>query len=94
MKTCRGVGIPTDGTFMLTLIFADDLVFTAQDEYDLEFMLKCLHKIYNNWGLKLNVTKKEYLSTSFHSQETEVTACMKVQAEHFKYLGLFSIRRD
>jgi hypothetical protein len=30
---------------------------------------------------------RQYLSTGFKSQETEATACMEVQVEHFKYLG-------
>lgn len=55
-----------DGTFMFRLIFADDQVLlTEQDELDLEFMLKCLCKVYNDWGLNINVTKTHYSSTDF-----------------------------
>jgi hypothetical protein len=32
MKACRGMGVPIDGIFLSTLIFADDQVLTAQDE--------------------------------------------------------------
>jgi hypothetical protein len=42
MKACRGTGVTVDGTFMFTLNFPDDQILTAQNEFDLEFMLKHL----------------------------------------------------
>jgi hypothetical protein len=45
-------------------------------------MLKCLHKVYNNWGLKINV-KKTYLNNGLKSLEIEINADMK--CERFEY---------
>jgi hypothetical protein len=40
--------VPTHGHFLSSFIFVDDLVIVEQDAFDLEFMLKRLHKMYNN----------------------------------------------
>ena len=60
-RKCSGMGIPVGGEIMYTLLFADDQVIVAGDMDDLSYMLRKLKDEYEKWGLKINMSKSEYL---------------------------------
>lgn len=89
-RRVHGMGIPINDHHLYTLNFADDQIVMAQDAYDLEFMLRRLYHIYEEWGLKVNTKKTEYLVTNsvakftiLINDETEIK-----QVDKYKYLGV------
>jgi hypothetical protein len=83
------MGIPVNDRYLFALKFADDQVMIAQDQFDLEFMLRRLQNAYESWGLTLNFKNTEYLA--INSKETdnlilEERIEMK-QVDYSKYLG-------
>jgi hypothetical protein len=54
---CQGMGIPVNDRYLFTLNYADDQAVIAQDQLDLEFMLRRLQNAYESWGLTLNLKK-------------------------------------
>ena len=89
-RSCSGMGIPIDDTFLFTLSFADDQAIVAQDSYDMEFMLRRLYIEYEKWGLQISLEKTEYLVVNAETRfdilindETRVK-----QVDKFKYLGV------
>lgn len=58
---CGPMGVPVGDDFLFNIHFADDQIVIAQDAFDLEFMLRRLHSAYDEWGLKINTEKTEYL---------------------------------
>jgi hypothetical protein len=57
-RNCQGMGIPVNDRYLFTLNFADDQMVIAQDQFDLEFMMRRLQYAYESWGLTLNLKKK------------------------------------
>jgi len=55
------MGLALDDYILYTLSFADDQVVIAQDYEDLEHMTPKLIEVYTKWGLKVNLSKTEYM---------------------------------
>ncbi|KAG8333849.1 hypothetical protein J6590_102119 [Homalodisca vitripennis] len=55
------MGVLTGRDQIFTLLFADDQVVVAEDEEDLEYMLRKLTEEYEGWGLEVNMDKTQYL---------------------------------
>lgn len=80
-----GMGIPIDGTHLFTLQYADDQVVIAQDKFDLEYMTRKLIETYEEWNLKMNIKKIEYMCVG--EQESDLTLDINIlMVTHFKFL--------
>lgn len=64
-RSCIRINIFIGDRYRFTLNFTDAQVVIAQDTYDLEFILRKLYNIYQEWGLNINIIKTEYLLTNF-----------------------------
>lgn len=62
------MGIPIEDNYMYSLLFTDDQVIMAGDEYDIEYMMRILAKSYEANGLKNNYSKIKYLVTGGKSK--------------------------
>lgn len=89
------MGIPIDDFCLFTLSFADDQVVFAQDSYDMEFMLQRLYRQYNEWGLRINTCKTEYMVVNSSAQFPIFISDNETvkQVDQFKYLGVL-INKD
>lgn len=89
-RSCEGMGIPINETYLFTLSFADDQAVFAQDAYDLEFMLKRLYEEYAKWGLQISLNKTEYLVVNSNAKfDVLLNDDSHVkQVSEFKYLGV------
>lgn len=88
-RKCSGMGIPVGGEIMYTLLFADDQVIVAGDMDDLSYMLRKLKDEYEKWGLKINMSKTEYLKVGDDELEDIEIETEKIKGcKTFKYLGV------
>jgi hypothetical protein len=55
------MGIPIQNTYVYSLNFADDQVLLAQDNDDMEYMVRKLKEGYEEWELTVNLGKIEYV---------------------------------
>lgn len=81
------MGIQIENSTLHSLLFADDKVIFAQDQDDMEYMLRKLKEECEKWGLTINFQKTEYLcigreANNLYIDEQEVKHC-----DNFKYLG-------
>lgn len=87
-RKCAGMGIKIgDKNTLHSLLYADDQIVFAQDEEDMEYMLRKLKEEFQSWGLKINFKKTEYMCVGDQAQnlrieDDEIKAC-----NTFKYLG-------
>ena len=56
------MGIQIVESMISTLFFADEQLVIANDEIDLDYMVRKLNEAFNQGGLKINYKKSEYLS--------------------------------
>lgn len=54
------------------LLFADDQILIANDEYDITYMARKLKEEYLKWGLKLNINKTEYMCIADSSNDIQL----------------------
>ncbi|XP_030768215.1 uncharacterized protein LOC115891796 [Sitophilus oryzae] len=82
------MGIQIGNHCLTTLLFADDQVIVANDEEDIDYMLRKLKEEYAEWGLKMNMTKTEYLKMADDGQVDRSLELSNIkQCEEYKYLG-------
>ena len=74
------------------LLFADDLVFLASLEIDLQYALNGFAAACDIAGMKISITKTEvlYLSRNSVQCSLQVGGVSLKQVKKFKYLGLHS----
>ncbi|EYC33056.1 hypothetical protein Y032_0002g578 [Ancylostoma ceylanicum] len=71
-----------------TLLYANDVVIAAEDKYELERQTQACTDRLAQFGLRLNVTKTEYLTTDVNQIGTiSVGGTDLPRTEAFKYLG-------
>lgn len=61
VEKCKNMGLRVGGDTLFTLFFTDDQIIMAEDEEDLGYMVRKLKEEYENAGLKINMSKCEYL---------------------------------
>ena len=90
-NNCRGMGLTVNDVQIFSLSFADDQAVIAQDDYDLEFMIRRLYQEYDRWGLQMSLTKTEYLVVNGDTKvEVHIDDNAAVrQVKKFKYLGAY-----
>ena len=81
------MGIAIDDDKLFTLHFADDQIIFAEDEYDIEYMVKKLDKEYTEWGLTINMDKTEYLVVGGDSKNLKLDRRIIRGVDNYKYLG-------
>lgn len=86
-RKCAGMGIPIDNSTLHSLLFADDQIVFAQDEEDMEYMLRKLTEEFEKWGLKLNYQKTEYMCVGREAQNIRIEDVDIKTCTTFKYLG-------
>ena len=60
-NSCRGMGISVGKELVHSLLFANDQVIMAQCREDVKFMVRKLLGAFEAGGLKVNMSKTEYL---------------------------------
>ena len=92
-KRVAGMGIKFSrdrNQSLYSLLFADDQVVIANDEYDMNFMVRKLTDDYEKWGLKINTNKTEYLVIGENDSDPEVEINTSIKkCNEYKYLGSF-----
>ena len=71
-----------------TLLYADDVMLASEDRQELEWLTQAWSDQLARFGLRLNVRKTEYLTTSVDQPGTiSVDGAQLPRTEVFKYLG-------
>ena len=60
-RKCNSMGIQINNDHLYSLNFADDQIIFAEDDNDINYMIRKLKEEYENWGLKINPSKTEYM---------------------------------
>lgn len=55
------MGIDIDGRALYTLLFADNHILIARDEYDTDYMMRKLCESYGKAGLSVNLSKTKFM---------------------------------
>ncbi|XP_050497794.1 uncharacterized protein LOC126878967 [Diabrotica virgifera virgifera] len=82
------MGIPIDDDRLYTIHFADDQAILAEDESDIDYMLRKLKEEYTKWGLTINIQKTEYLVVGETPERLQIEIGTINPTEVFKYLGV------
>ena len=87
-------GIKLDDLYVSNLLYADDIVLLANNEFELQSMLNCLDNWCQLWQTNYNVDKTKIMH--FRSGHTKRSNNVFTLGEHpletvteYKYLGLF-----
>lgn len=86
-RKCSKMGIQVGDTCLYNLLFADDQILIANDEYDVSFMVRKLLEEYSKWGLKVNLNKTEYLCVGENGNDIELGNETIKACEEYRYLG-------
>lgn len=87
-KKCSRMGIEVSDNYCLsTLFFADDQVIIANCEEDIDYMLRKLKDEYERAGMKMNVSKTEYLRVGEEDEDPDLQLRQIRKSEEYKYLG-------
>jgi hypothetical protein len=89
-----GIGVDLEGEIIGMLLYADDIVFLAETEADLQRLLSILHKWSETWNMSVNVDKTKVVhfkcgpatprsAGPFLYGETELEV-----VERYRYLGV------
>lgn len=81
------MGIPVNEKHIHSLLFADDQVIMAGDEYDIEYMMRKLADTYEANGLKINYKKTKYLVIGGQARDLHIQGQVITKCEEYKYLG-------
>jgi hypothetical protein len=87
-RKCRNMGVQLGRDYIQTLLFADDQVVLAEDEEDVEYMLRKLIEEYDKWGLEVNTEKTQYLVVGRNGRDLNVNGKIIKNVEEYKYLGV------
>lgn len=87
-KKCRGMGVRIGDDTLYTLHFADDQAILAEDEADVDYMLRKLDEEYSKWGLTINASKTEYLVVGGEADDLQIGSGKIKGTKSFKYLGV------
>jgi hypothetical protein len=72
-----------------TLLFADDQILTAADEYDTEYMMRKISETYDRAGLKVNFAKTKYLVVGDRQNNNLVINGQVIEVcDDYKYSGV------
>jgi len=85
---CRGMGLQIDNDYLHTLLFADDQVVLAADEYDIHYMMRKLEETYSSAGLKINFDKTKHLVVGGEKADLEINGNVVRGCKEYKYLGV------
>lgn len=86
-NSCRGMGIPVGNETVHSLLFADDQVIIAQCREDAKFMVRKLLEAFEAGGLKVNMSKTEYLVIGGDGRNIKLPQGIIKIVKEFKYLG-------
>lgn len=81
------MGLEIDEDLLHTLLFADDQIIMANDDYDIEYMIRKLSEVYTTAGLKINFSKTKYLVIGAEGQDIEIDGKVIEYCQEYKYLG-------
>lgn len=88
-RQCGSMGITVDNNTLFTLFYADDQIVVAEDADDLGYMVRKLQEYYQIAGLKINMTKSEYMSVANDNIEDLQLEQGNMRGVHtYKYLGV------
>lgn len=80
--------ITVDDHRLFTLHFADDQVKLAEDEIDINYMIRKLSEEYCEWGLNMNLSKTEYLVVRGTGADLHVGNGVIRNSSEYKHLGI------
>nr|CAH7714890.1 unnamed protein product [Callosobruchus chinensis] len=87
VQKSSAMGLDMNGSFLHTLLFADDHVLIAIiDLYDL-YMMRKITKAYSAAGLKINFSKTKYLAVNSSQEDLEIDGRLMAACEDYTYLG-------
>jgi len=86
-KKCAGMGIQLGNHCLTNLFFADDQVVVANENEDIDYMIRKLTEEYEKWGLTINLTKTEYLKIKEDQNDHQLSVKEIRNCEEYKYLG-------
>ena len=92
-RKCQHMGVHLGRESIFTLLFADDQVVIAEDEEDLEYMLRKLIEEYEEWGLEVNSEKTQYLAIGREGRDLNKNGKKIRNVDEYKYLGV-TITKD
>lgn len=83
------MNIPVGDETLFSFNYADDQVILEQEAFDLEFMIRILYQEYDKWGLRVSLSKTEYLVSNSDPQfQILISDSFQInQVNCFKYLG-------
>ena len=93
------MGIKIEERFLHTLLFADDQVVIAGDEFDTQYLMRKLTETFEKWGLKINYDKTKYLVAGGDAVAGKDVKDLVVDnkiikgCEEVKYLGVVLSRK-
>lgn len=61
-KKIRGMGLDIDEDFLRTLLLAYEQIIMANDDYDVEYMIRKLSEVYTTAGLKTKFLQNKIFS--------------------------------
>ncbi|XP_063929530.1 uncharacterized protein LOC135141885 [Zophobas morio] len=64
-----------------------DQVIIANDEEDMDYMIRKLTAEYEEWGLTINLNKTEYLKIKDEEKDDQLSITKIKKCDEFKYLG-------
>lgn len=85
---CRKMGLDINGDFLHTLLFADDQILIAGDEWDIDYMMRKIVDVYDQAGLSVNYEKTRYLVINGESKNLLVNGQTIKVCDEYKYLGV------
>ncbi len=86
-RKCTQMGIKIGNSYLTSLFFADDQVIIANDEEDMDYMIRKLTAEYEEWGLTINLNKTEYLKIKDEEKDDQLSITKIKKCDEFKYLG-------
>lgn len=86
-RKCTDMGIKIGNNYLSTLFFADDQILIANCEEDVDYMLRKLKDEYEQVGMRMNLTKTEYLRIGKEDEDPELQLRQIRKCEEYKYLG-------
>lgn len=81
------MGVPTERKLFI-LYFADDSVILAEDEMNIDYMLRKLDEVYIKWWFTINTLKTEHLVVGSQANDLQLRTHVIRDTETFKYLGV------
>ena len=81
--------LPVEFSIDVFLLFADNQILIAADEYDMEYKMRKISETYDRHGLKVNFAKTKYLVVEDRQNNNLVINGKVIEVcEDYKYLGV------